>query len=212
MNRLTILLYVLLELATGGGSLRAADPAVTTITMDCMSWYHPFLTPGVGDVTLLCTVVSVRRMPDRYGGPYWSVRLRIDESIFVTAQYGPRVAGAKYLQSFDFRRRKPGERIIFFGGIGEKYEGEDFLKPCWKGTSTDLGILLHPKGDIDEDENESLLESLRAQAKGAPLDADALEIFAGYCPAGVADYFIRQKRHQEDLDDEKLLETGKAAK
>jgi len=45
--------------------------------MDTMTWYHPLLTPGLAELTLICTVVSCERGPDRYENPYWDVRLRI---------------------------------------------------------------------------------------------------------------------------------------
>ena len=90
-----------------------------------MDWFHPVLTPGLGDMTLLCTVVSVSKGREIYGSPSWNVRLRIDERIYAHPRYEKRLEGVTFLNSSDTRKRKAGDRIVVFAG-GEPYKGNDF--------------------------------------------------------------------------------------
>lgn len=141
-------------------------------------------------MTLLCTVTRVTQ--DRlYDLPYWTVELRIDEKIFVAKNYQERLAKISRLESGDFRERKVGERLVVFAG-GERYEGDDFLLPCWEGTSTDLGILLESKEE-DRDKNERLLTHLRKPQ----MNSGFFEAFAAFCPRGVAGHFITEMSRRE---------------
>ena len=45
--------------------------------------------------------------------------------------------------------------------------------------------------------SERLLTTLRAEAKGAPIDVAALEVFGLFCPKGVAHYREREKNLRE---------------
>jgi len=175
-----------------------AKAKATTQFMPVMGWYHPVLEPGLSEVTLLCTVASAKKAGTRYGNPYWTAHLRIDERIYIDKAFVGRLEGVQFIDTDDFHERKAGERIVLFGGIGEKYDGEDFLKPCWSGTTTDLGILLFPKDDVNEHLNDSLLQCLRAWAKAdAKADMESLEIFSEFCPKGVARQLLREKRLEE---------------
>jgi hypothetical protein len=97
---------------------------------------------------------------------------------------------ARFIESGDFRKRVVEERLILFAG-GEPYEGDDFLLPCWSGTQTDLGILLHPKDHLDEDKNTELLTQLRQAAAGNGEETAFFRAFAEFCPKGVARHLIR---------------------
>ena len=178
----------------------------TTANIGVMTWFHPLLTPGLSEITLLCTVVGVEKGSKRYGNYYWQVRLRIDESIHVDKRYVKRLEGIQFITSGDFRRRKEGERIVFFAG-GEPYEKDDFLKPCWSGTTTDLGNLLHAKDDLESAANDRLLASLRDQAKGGKENADSLQAFAEFSPKGVAHHLIMKVRKSEIAAEEHWEET-----
>ena len=129
-------------------------------------------------------------------------------SIYVDKRYEKRLEGIKFIGSGDFRRRKVDERIVFFAG-GEPYEGNDFLKPCWSGTTTDLGIVLHQKDDLESDANDRLLESLRDQAKGGKQNADSLQAFAEFSPKGVAHHLIMKVRMHEIAAEEHWGESRK---
>ncbi len=179
--------------------------------MAAMSWYHPLLSPGPSELTLVCTVVSCERGPDRYENPYWNVRLRIDERLYVAENFAKRMENVRFIGSGSFNQLKPGERIVFFGGIGEKYFNEDFLKPAWSGTSSDLGIVLRDTRRSDRANSERLLASLRAEAQGAAIDKAALKAFAVFCPKGVARYRELERLHKQ-LEREALIEAGKDAK
>jgi len=168
-----------------------------TAFIDTMSWYHLLMEPGVSEITLLCTVVGCEKGPIRYESQFWSVRLRIDERIHVAENFEKRLENARFVVSEDYTPRKIGERIIYFAGIGESYEGEDFLKPAWSGTSTHLGIELRDGSRSGRAASERLLATLRAEAKGAPIDAGALEVFAVFCPKGVAHYRERERNLRE---------------
>ena len=158
--------------AKAGNPPASADGKTVNLAM--MTWYHPLLEPSLYPVTLLCTVVDTKPN-ERYGSSYWSVRLRIDEQIYVAPGFQKYVAGAKYLISGDFHKRKPGERILLFGGLDEKYEGEDFLIPCLEGTTSNLGIVLPPlpKKTGPDDDTEDFGADLLAQLRKAALPADA---------------------------------------
>ena len=182
-------------------SLVSVADAEETVEKDArylpvMTWYHPLLGPGLKDMTLLCTVVSVSKGLEIYESATWNVRLRIDERVYVQPRYEKRLEGVKFLTSSDFRKRKSGEKIVVFAGLGEPYEGDDFLIPCWSGTNTDLGILL-PSDDDWMDRNEALLKSLRQQVKNPKATSEDFEAFAAFCPKGVAEYFIQDLRHKE---------------
>ncbi len=194
--------FVLLLL--GVHSLHAGDAREQTARLGVMTWYHPLLEPGVADITLLCSVVQITE-ERRYESPYWNVRLRIDERIRVADRFIKRLQDVRFIESGDFRKRAVGDRLILFAGLGEPYEGDDFLLPCWSGTTSDLGIVLHPQDHDDRAANERLLISLREQARNSKETADSLEAFAAFCPSGVAHYLIMRLRMQE-------LQAEKAAK
>ena len=180
------------------GTLRvhADDAGERVVKLGVMTWYHPVLEPGVADITLLCTVVGVTE-GQKYESPYWTVRLRIEERIRVADRFAKPLADVRIIESGDFRKREVGDRLIVFAGLGEPYEGNDFLLPCWSGTTSDLGIALHPQDDDDQEANERLLTSLREQARNFEETADSLEAFAAFCPRGVARHLIMKIRMRE---------------
>ena len=161
-----------------------------------MTWYHPVLEPGLAGMTLLCSVVEVTE-GRKYESPYWNVRLRIEERIHVADRFAGRLKDVRIIESGDFRKRAVGERLILFAGLGEPYEGDDFLLPCWSGTTSDLGIVLHPQDHDDFASNERLLTILREQARDFKETADSLEAFAAFCPRGVARHLIMKIRMME---------------
>ncbi len=180
----------------GLGGPPASPAKEQAAALPMMTWYHPVLAPKLSGMVLLCTVVKAKTERQVYETPYWDVRLRIDERLFVDGRYTKRLDGVAFLDSGDFQRRVVGERIVVFAG-GEPYEGTDFLLPCWSGTATNLGILL-PAGDHEQRAaNESLLKQLRAAAKGGADEADLMEAFAGFCPQGVAAEFVYRLRRQQ---------------
>ncbi|MEK7951002.1 hypothetical protein [Luteolibacter soli] len=164
-----------------------------------MTWFHPTLEPGLAGMTLLCKVVSVSK-GERYNSPYWDLRLRIEEPIFVHEHYKKRLEGIRFLDSGDFRKKRVGDQIIVFAG-GEPYDGNDFLIPCWSGTNSDLGIAL-PSDDDSKSANDALLESLRDLGKNPrKLKAEDFTAFAVFCPKGVAEHFIMELRMKEMRED-----------
>lgn len=177
------------------------SPENHSVHLPVMTWYHPLLEPGVSDILMLCSVTAVEPAPKLYDNNYWKVTLRIDERIHVDPRYQKRLEGVQVITSGDFRKRAVGERLLLFAG-GEAYEGDDFLLPCWSGTETDLGILLHPKGHDDEDKDIELLKQLREAVKGKSDEADFLNAFAEYCPKGVAHHLIRRIQMEEFRRDE----------
>ena len=174
-------------------SLYGGDTSERTVKLGVMTWYHPVLEPGVANITLLCSVVQVHE-GQRYESPYWNVRLRIEERIHVADRFAKRLQNVQFIESGDFRKRAVGDRLILFAGLGEPYEGDDFLLPCWRGTTSDLGIVLTPENTED---NERLLESLREKTRPLKETADSLEAFAAFCPSGVAHHLIMKLRRQE---------------
>ena len=191
--------FVLLLL--GANFLLAGDAREQTARLGVMTWYHPVLEPGVAGITLLCSVVQVTE-GRKYESPYWNVRLRIDERIRVADRFTKRLQDVRFIESGDFRKRTVGDRLILFAGLGEPYEGDDFLLPCWSGTTSDLGIVLHPNDHDDRADNDRLLTSLREQARNFKETADSLEAFAAFCPSGVAHHLIMKIRMQELQTDE----------
>ncbi|MCB1208064.1 MAG: hypothetical protein KDK97_01995 [Verrucomicrobiales bacterium] len=177
-------------------SIQAGDASERTERLDVMTWYHPVLKPGLADITLLCSVVQSTE-GQKYESPYWTVRLRIDESIHVADRFTKRLHDVRFIESGDFRKRIVGEKLILFAGLSEPYEGDYFLAPCWGGTTSDLGIVLHPRDHDDEESNQRLLTSLREQARNFKETADNLEAFAAFCPSGVAHHLIMKLRMQE---------------
>ena len=173
-----------------------------------MTWYHPVLEPGLAGMTLLCSVVEVTK-GRKYESPYWNVRLRIEERIHVADRFAGRLKDVRIIESGDFRKRVVGERVILFAGLGEPYEGDDFLLPCWSGTTSDLGIVLHPQDHDNQEANERLLMSLREQARNLKETADSLEAFAAFCPSGVAHHLIMKIRMQ-DLQSDAATEQPKS--
>ena len=159
--RLTLLLV-------GAQLLHAGDVGERGVKLGVMTWYHPMLEPGLAGMTLLCSVVEVTE-GQKYESPYWNVRLRIDERIHVADRFAGRLKDVRIIESGDFRKRVVGERVILFAGLCEPYEGDDFLLPCWSGTTSDLGIVLHPQDHDDFAANERLLMSLREQARNLPV-------------------------------------------
>jgi len=182
------------------GGMVSAEPD-KTVSLPTMVWFQPVLEPGLAHITLVCTVAGVEQGPQMFGNPTWNVRLKIDERIIVAKHYEDRMRDVKFITSSDSRKRKLGERIVYFAG-GEAYEGDDFLKPCWKGTATDLGILLHDPADGNVAMNDTLLEHLRKLAKGGRMDSDFMTAFAEFSPAGVAQYFIAKLRSEETKKEE----------
>jgi hypothetical protein len=196
-------LVALLALVTIGHAEEKVAEVPKVVRLEVMTWYHPLLEPGLAGITLLTTVVAQSQTTKTPGVLYWNVRLRIDETIFVAPRFAKKLQGIKFVDSGDYRERKIGDRIVIFAGLGEPYFGDDFMLPCWSGTTTDLGILLH-KSDADEaSDNEQLLSSLRTQAKVSPKDRDPLDLlddldaFAAFCPRGEAHSLIQEKRHAE---------------
>jgi len=187
--RLTLLLV-------GAQLLHAGDVGERGVKLGVMTWYHPMLEPGLAGMTLLCSVVEVTE-GQKYESPYWNVRLRIDERIHVADRFAGRLKDVRIIESGDFRKRVVGERVILFAGLCEPYEGDDFLLPCWSGTTSDLGIVLHPQDHDDFAANERLLMSLREQARNLKETANNLEAFAAFCPSGVAHHLIMKIRMQE---------------
>lgn len=183
-------------LLIGAHCLFAADSREKAVRLDVMTWYHPVLEPGVADITLLCSVVQVTE-GQKYESPYWGVRMRIDERIRVADRFTKRLQDVHFIESGDFRKRKVGDRVILFAGLGEPYDGDDFLLPCWSGTTSDLGIVLYPVNHDDRMANDLLLASLREQAINFKETADSLEAFAAFCPRGVAHHLIMRLRMQE---------------
>ena len=179
------------------GSLpTVASSSQDALRLPMMTWYHPVLEPGLGGIVLLCTVTKVEADEELYGNHRWKVDLRIDEQIHVADHFKERLKKVAALESGDFRKRTVGDRIVVFAG-GPEYEGDDFLLPCWSGTSTDLGILLHSPDHPDANANDRLLTQLRAAAKANHDEADFMEAFAEFCPLGVATYFIRKIRMEQ---------------
>jgi len=176
----------------------AGDPS-TQKRLPVMTWYHPVLEPGVSALTLVCTVESVERST-QYESPYWNVTLRIDERIQVAPDYVVRMQKITHITCGDFRERKLGDRVVLFAG-GFPYEGDDFIMPCWSGTATDLGVLLHPATSDDSAANDLLLQALRGWAKDGRTTADRLEAFAHFSPSGVAHHLIQERRIQESKDE-----------
>lgn len=178
--------------------LEAGDPS-TKKRLPVMTWYHPVLEPGVSALTLVCTVQSVEKST-QYESPYWHVTLRIDERIQVAPDYTVRMQKVTHIISGDFRERKLGDRVVLFAG-GFPYQGDDFVMPCWSGTATDLGVLLHPTTSGDSAANDRLLQALRGWAKDGKDTAERLEAFSHFCPSGVAHYLIQERRIQESKDE-----------
>jgi len=183
-------------LLVGAHILHAGDASERGVRLGVMTWYHPVLEPGLAGMTLICSVVEVTE-GRKYESPYWNVRLRIEERIHVADRFAGRLKDVRIIESGDFRKRAVGERLILFAGLGEPYEGDDFLLPCWSGTTSDLGIVLHPQDHDDFASNERLLTSLREQARDFKETADSLEAFAAFCPRGVARHLIMKIRMQE---------------
>jgi hypothetical protein len=183
-------------LLIGAHSLHADDASERAVRLGVMTWYHPVLEPGVAAITLLCSVVRITE-GRKYESPYWNVRLRIDERIHVADRFAKRLQDVRFIESRDFRKRAVGDRLVLFAGLGEPYEGDDFLLPCWSGTTSDLGIVLHPQEHEEHAANERLLASLREQARNFKETADSLEAFAAFCPSGVAHHLIMKIRMQE---------------
>lgn len=192
-SSISIFGVIVVAIALFQGRLLADLVPEKAVRLPVMTWYHPVLEPGVSDILLLCTVVSVTEGNSEYQNPYWKVRLRIDERLHVADRYAKRLENVIFIESGDFRKRSVNDRLVLFAG-GEAYEGDDFLTPCWSGTSTDLGILLHPPGHSDENQNDVLLTQLRAAAKGNGNDVDFMEAFAEFSPKGVAHHLIMRMR------------------
>ena len=192
-------LAILLLLLIGSRGVQGQDAqsqAEEVVRLPVMTWYHPVLEPGVSDILLLCTVSAVAPATQVYGNEYWTVTLRIDERIHIAERYRKRLEGVRLIESGDFRQRAVGERIILFAG-GETYEGYDFALPCWSGTGTDLGILLHPKDHFHEEKNAELLGHLRQATAGKVEETAFFKAFAEYCPKGVAHHLIRRLEMEE---------------
>ena len=194
-------------LIIGAHFLHAGDATDRTVSLGVMTWFHPVLEPRIADITLVCSVVQITE-GRKYENPYWNVRLRIEERIHVADRFVRRLDDVRFIESGDFRKRVVGDRVILFAGLGEPYDGDDFLLPCWSGTTSDLGIVLHPKDHDDHAANDRLLTSLREQARTFKETADSLEAFAAFCPSGVAHYLIMKIRMQE-LQAEKAAEPPK---
>src|SRR5712671_1512816 len=110
-------------LALSSAPVGGAAPEERTVAISAMTWYHPVLEPGLSDITLLCTVVSVEKGTPRYESTYWNVRLRIDERIYVDSHFEKKLENVRFVDAGDFRRRKVGERVVFFGGLGSCTKG-----------------------------------------------------------------------------------------
>lgn len=95
----------------------------------------------------------------------------------------------------DLSKARPSRLSKFAGG--EAYEGDDFLLPCWSGTKTDLGILLHSKGHEHEAKDLDLLDQLRRAVRGERNETDLLSAFAEFCPKGVAHHLIMRLKSDE---------------
>jgi hypothetical protein len=190
-----IIAIVLLVATLGRGSELIAGNAAT-VRLPVMTWFHPVLTPGVSDILLVCSVAAVTPAEKVYQNDYWAVTLRIEERIFVAGRYQKRLENVRFIETGDFRRREVGERLILFAG-GEPYEGDDFLLPCWSGTTSDLGIVLHPKDHDDAEKDAELLKQLRSAVAGSGDELELFDAFAEFCPKGVARLLISRLRKQE---------------
>jgi hypothetical protein len=186
-----LLALCLVFLGMNGIGAEPAKAGEPSIRLPVMTWYHPLLEPGISDILLLCTVSAVKPAEPVYGNEYWQVTLQIEESLFVAPRYHKKLESVRFIESGDFRKRTVGERIILFAG-GEAYDGDDFLLPCWSGTETDLGILLHPKGHDEEEKDLELLHQLRHAIAGEEKETDLLSAFAEFCPKGVAHHLIKR--------------------
>ena len=207
MNRMRhimpIFKVLLLAAACQGGGISCAEAIrETTVRLPVMTWFHPVLEPGVAEILLLCTVSEVVKTAPVYGNDYWKVTLKIDERLHIEKRYAGRLKDVTFIESGDFRERSKGERLLLFAG-GEPYDGNDFLLPCWSGTNSDLGIVLHPPDHDYAYNNDLLLEQLRAEAAGKADLADFYEVFADFCPKGVAKKLIRDIRMQSLKNEQK---------
>lgn len=198
----TFKVLLLAAVCQGGGISGAEAIHETTVRLPVMTWFHPVLEPDVADILLLCTVSEVVKTASVYGNDYWKVTLKIDERLYVAKRYAGRLKDVTFIESGDFRERSKGERLLLFAG-GEPYEGDDFLLPCWSGTNSDLGIVLHPPYHDDVGKSDHLLEQIRAAAAGKADLADFYEAFADFCPKGVAKKLIRDIRMQSLKNEQK---------